>query len=115
MSVPLLVLILAIFVILMILRLPICMSLLFAGCIGYMIIRGPIPALSAVAGRIFDIGATYELSAVPQFLLMGYLAHAAGVTTDIYVAARAWMGHLKGSLVIATTYAAAAFGAACGS
>jgi len=115
MSVPLLVLILAIFAILMVLRLPIGLSLLFAGCVGYIIIRGPIPALSAVAGRIWDIGATYELSAVPQFLLMGYLAHVAGVTTDLYMAARAWMGHLKGSLVIATTYAAAAFGAACGS
>jgi len=101
--------------VLLVLRMPIGIVLFFTGVVGYILIRGPTIAFSSVAGRTWDISATYELSAVPVFLLMGYLAHAAGVTTDIYVAARAWWGHVKGSLVIATTYAAAAFGAACGS
>jgi len=100
---------------LLVLRMPIGVSLIFAGTVGFAMIRGLITTLETLGSRLFDIGSGYEVSAVPLFLLMGYLASAAGITQDVYHAARAWFGHVKGSLVLATTFAAAGFGACCGS
>lgn len=100
---------------LLLLRMPIGVILLLAGTIGFSTVRGPLSTFEALGSRLFDIGSGYELSAVPLFLLMGHLAANAEITQDIYKAARAWFGHIKGSLVLATTFAAAGFAACCGS
>lgn len=100
---------------LLVLRMPIGVVFLFGGTVGFTLIRGPISTLDTLGSRLFDIGSGYELSSVPLFLLMGYLAANAEITKDLYKAARAWVGHIKGSLVLATTFAAAGFAAACGS
>jgi C4-dicarboxylate transporter DctM subunit len=101
--------------VLLVLRMPIGVSLLFAGTVGFSMIRGPISTLTALGSRFFDIGSGYEVSSIPLFLLMGYFAATAGVTQDLFDAARAWFGHIKGSLVLATTLAATGFAASCGS
>ncbi|MGJ8556549.1 MAG: TRAP transporter large permease [Sulfitobacter geojensis] len=101
--------------VLMIMRVPVGISLLLAGATGFAFIRGVTITFDAIGGRLFDIGSGYALSAVPLFLLMGHVAAKAGITQDIYRAARAWLGHLKGSVVIATTVAAVAFAACSGS
>ncbi|WP_270728811.1 TRAP transporter large permease [Shimia sp. Alg240-R146] len=100
---------------LMIMRVPVGISLLFAGATGFALIRGVSITFDALGGRFFDIGSGYALSAIPLFLLMGHVASKAGITQDIYRAARAWLGHLKGSVVIATTVAAVGFAACSGS
>ncbi len=100
---------------LMIMRVPVGISLLLAGATGFALIRGATITFDAIGGRLFDIGSGYALSAVPLFLLMGHVAAKAGITQDIYRATRAWLGHLKGSVVIATTVAAVAFAACSGS
>ena len=100
---------------LLVLRMPIGTVLLFAGAVGFSTIRGPFTTLETIGNRLFDIGSGYALSAVPLFLLMGHVASTAGVTQDIYQAARAWIGHLRGSLVLATTVAAVGFAACSGS
>jgi tripartite ATP-independent transporter DctM subunit len=46
---------------------------------------------------------------------MGYLAHHAGLTTDIYKTARLWMSRVPGGLAVASVAGCAAFAAACGS
>ncbi len=101
--------------ILMVLRVPVGISLLLSGAVGFALIRGTTITLDAIGGRLFDIGSGYALSAVPLFLLMGHVAAKAGITQDIYRATRAWLGHLKGSVVISTTVAAVAFAACSGS
>ncbi|WP_368185910.1 TRAP transporter large permease [Aestuariibius sp. HNIBRBA575] len=100
---------------LMVMRVPVGISLLMSGALGFALIRGTSITLDAIGGRLFDIGSGYALSAVPLFLLMGHVAAKAGITQDIYRATRAWLGHLKGSVVIATTVAAVAFAACSGS
>ena len=109
------ILVVVMLVVLLVLRMPIGLILLLSGVVGFALIRGPGVALETLGSRLFDVSAHYELSAVPLFLLMGHLAFAAGITQDIYIAARAWLGHIKGSLVLATTFAAAGFAACCGS
>ena len=101
--------------IMLVLRIPIGIVLLLAGMVGIALIRGPSVTLDMIGGRLFDIGSGYALSAIPLFLLMGHVATKGGVTQDIYRAARAWLGHLKGSVVLATTVAAVGFAACSGS
>lgn len=100
---------------LMVMRVPVGIALLLSGAVGFSFIRGATITLDTIGGRLFDIGSGYALSAVPLFLLMGHVAAKAGITQDIYRATRAWLGHLKGSVVIATTVAAVAFAACSGS
>ena len=107
--------ILALAAVLLVCRMPIGFILLLVGFIGVLMIRGASPALLMMGQRTFDINRSYELSVVPLFVLMGHLTYASGITQELYRAARAWLGHIKGGLVIATTMANAAFGACCGS
>lgn len=101
--------------IMLVLRIPIGIVLMFAGALGFSLIRGPAITFDAIGGRLFSVGSGYELSAIPLFLLMGHVASNGGITGDIYRAARAWLGHLKGSVVLATTVAAVGFAACSGS
>lgn len=108
-------LVLAFAAIMLVVRIPIGIVLLLAGALGFSLVRGPIITLDTIGGRMFDIGSGYALSAIPLFLLMGHVAAEGGITQDIYRAARAWLGHLKGSVVLATTVAAVGFAACSGS
>ena len=99
----------------LVLRIPIGIVLLLAGALGFSLVRGVGITMDTIGGRLFDIGSGYALSAIPLFLLMGHVAAKAGITQDIYGAARAWLGHLKGSVVLATTVAAVGFAACSGS
>lgn len=63
----------------------------------------------------YDFAASWELTAVPMFLLMGTLAHRSGMTVNLFRAARLWLGHLPGGLAVATNFACAGFAAASGS
>lgn len=101
--------------ILLVLRIPLGIVLLLAGALGFSLVRGPAITMDTLGARLFDIGSGYALSAIPLFLLMGHVAAQAGITQDIYRAARAWLGHLKGSVVLATTVAAVGFAACSGS
>ena len=101
--------------ILLVLRIPLGITLLFSGALGFSLIRGPAITMDTLGARLFDIGSGYALSAIPLFLLMGHIAAQAGITQDIYRAARAWFGHLRGSVVLATTIAAVGFAACSGS
>ena len=108
-------LVLAFAAIMLVVRIPIGIVLLFAGALGFSLVRGPIITMDTIGGRLFDIGSGYALSAIPLFLLMGHVAAKGGITQDIYRAARAWLGHRKGSVVLATTVAAVGFAACSGS
>ena len=52
---------------------------------------------------------------IPLFLLMGEFAGKGGLSAALYRAGRAWFGHWRGGLAVATIGGCAAFGAICGS
>src|SRR5206468_9094230 len=58
---------------------------------------------------------TYNLSVVPMFVLMGYIAGEARLSESLYRACNAWLGHRRGGLALATMGACGAFAAICGS
>lgn len=62
-----------------------------------------------------DFVAQWSLSAVPMFLLMGYIAAQTGLTNGIFSSARILMGKVPGGLASSTVVASAIFASASGS
>ncbi|WP_169566042.1 TRAP transporter large permease [Sneathiella limimaris] len=56
----------------------------------------------------------YSLSVLPMFILIGYLAFHAGITTAAFDAAKKWLGWVPGGLAVSTVFAAAGFAAVSG-
>ncbi len=68
--------------------------------------------LTAIPGNFI---ADWNLSAVPMFLLMGYIAAQAGLTGGLFQSARILVGRIPGGLASATVVASALFASASGS
>ncbi|MGI9391004.1 MAG: TRAP transporter large permease [Boseongicola sp.] len=103
----------ALFVLLFI-RMPVGLSMMLVGTVGIWIIR-PQAAIPKLAGEIFNEASNYPLTIIPLFVLMGNLAGVSGMSRDLYDAAHAWLGHLKGGLASATIVGCAGFSALSGS
>jgi len=84
------------------------------GLLGLWALRGYEPAAGLAGLMPYSESSHYSLLVLPLFVLMGYLAHHAGITRNIYWTARQWLGHLPGGLAIATIFGCAGFAAACG-
>lgn len=106
---------LGILLVLLALRVPIAFALGIVSLGGMAILRGPVPAVTALETLTFNFIAHWSLSAVPMFLLMGNVAFKSGLTESLYRAARLWLSGLPGGLAIASTAACAMFAAASGS
>jgi C4-dicarboxylate transporter, DctM subunit len=104
----------AIFV-LALLRIPLAFAMGAVGFVGLGLMRGW-PATAASASQvIYETGFAYTLSVVPLFILMGNFVARAGLAQELFRAAYAFIGHLRGGLAHATVLACAGFGAICGS
>ena len=70
---------------------------------------------AAIAGTIpHSKTVTYPLSVLPLFILIGFLAFHAGLTSRLFEAARRWVGWVPGGLAVATVFATAGFAAVSG-
>lgn len=70
---------------------------------------------TGIVGTIPHSKATlYSLSVLPMFILIGFLAFHAGITTSAFDAAKKWIGWVPGGLAVATVFAAAGFAAVSG-
>jgi C4-dicarboxylate transporter DctM subunit len=97
------------------LRMPVGAAMLLAGGIGYASINGWMPMLNALKSLTYSRFSNYTLSVIPLFLLMGEFAGKGGLSSALYRAGRAWFGHWRGGLAVATIGGCASFGAICGS
>jgi tripartite ATP-independent transporter DctM subunit len=73
---------------------------------------------SAAAGSIGSIphakSVSFVLGLLPMFILIGYLAFHAGMTQQLFDAAKVWIGWVPGGLAVATVFATAGFAAVSG-
>jgi C4-dicarboxylate transporter, DctM subunit len=97
------------------LRVPLAFAMGLVGFVGLGLLRGWAPAMASTAQVVFDTGFAYTLSVVPLFILMGNFVARAGLAHELFAAAYAFIGHLRGGLAHATVLACAGFGAICGS
>jgi C4-dicarboxylate transporter, DctM subunit len=100
---------------LMAIRVPIAVSMFSAGAIGYVAQTGWLPFANFLNTQAFARFASYDLSVIPLFILMGYFATKGGISKSLFEFAAAVMGRFKGGLAMASLLACAAFGAISGS
>ncbi len=108
-------LIFAVMLVLMALRTPIAVAMFCAGALGYVLQAGWLPLASFLNTQAFARFASYDLSVIPLFILMGNFATQGGISRALFQFAAAVMGRFKGGLAMASVMACAAFGAICGS
>ena len=102
-------------IILLLLGVPIAFSLGWAGIIGILLTKWDLNYLIGIMGMVaYSTVASYILTAVPMFILMAFLASSGGLAEDLYKAASAWFGHIRGGLAIGTCLAVGIFGAMSG-
>ena len=90
-------------------------SLGVIGFIGCAIMLGFSKSLSMLVTTPYYVVANYAFIVLPMFIFMGEMAFQGGIGILLYKAAAKWLGRLHGGLAMATTAAAAAFGAITGS
>ena len=96
-------------------RMPIAVAMFAAGGIGYVMQTGWGPFSNFLNTQAFARFASYDLSVIPLFILMGHFATQGGISKALFRFAAAVMGRFRGGLAMASVLACAAFGAICGS
>ena len=101
--------------ILMLLRVPVGMAMGVVGVTGYAYIAGPGPALKLIGQSSMRTVTDYTFGVIPMFMLMGAFVSVSGVSKELFRAANAFIGHMRGGLGVATVLACGGFAAICGS
>jgi tripartite ATP-independent transporter DctM subunit len=84
------------------------------GLLGLVELLGWGPAAGIVGTIPHSKSSSYALSVLPMFIFIGFLAFHAGITQQLFNAARKWLAWLPGGLAVATVMATAGFGAVSG-
>jgi C4-dicarboxylate transporter, DctM subunit len=94
---------------------PIGFAMGLSALIGTLLLIDSGASLALLGQTAYETALTYDLSVVPMFVLMGYIAGGAGLSESLYRACNAWLGHRRGGLALATIGGCGAFAAICGS
>jgi C4-dicarboxylate transporter DctM subunit len=105
----------AIMLVLMAIRTPIAIAMFTAGAVGYATQAGWLPLANFLNNQAYARFASYDLSVIPLFILMGNFATQGGISRALFQFASVVMSRFKGGLAMASVLACAAFGAICGS
>ncbi len=96
-------------------RIPIAYSMILVGGIGVTVLNGPAIFMSQLKDLAYFQFSIYDLSVVPMFVLMGNLSSQAGLSRELFRAANAWVGWMRGGVAMSAILSCAGFGAVCGS
>lgn len=101
--------------VLLMLRVPVAFAMFFVGFIGISLLNGMSSAFNLMASESFTLASSPELVVIPLFILMGNVTAATGMSRQLYDAAYAMIGSIKGGLASATIIGCGAFAALSGS
>ncbi len=107
--------VIAALLVLMALSVPIGIALFVVSFAGIASVLGLPVAARLVADMPREVLSSWELSAIPMFLLMGAIALHGGLTDALFKAARAWLGWLPGGLAVSANMAAVGLSSTTGS
>ena len=102
-------------IVLLLLRVPIGVALASIAFFGLAIISNMRVAFSLLTTVPFELIGDWSLSAVPMFMLMGYICTETGLTTNLFRAARVFLAGMPGGLAVSSVAACTLFAAASGS
>ncbi len=95
---------------------PIGVSLMIAGFVGMWALTGTLEGtLTVLSGSALNVSTTYSFVVVPLFVLLGELAAAIGISSDLFTAFNRFFGRYRGGMAISANLACAGFGAITGS
>ena len=94
---------------------PIGFAMGLSAFIGTLLLIDAGAALALLGQTAYETALSYDLSVIPMFVLMGFIAGEAGLNELLYRACNAWLGHRRGGLALATIGGCGAFAAICGS
>ena len=97
------------------LRVPIGVALGLVSIIGIGEMTNMRVAWGMISATPFDFAGTWELTAAPMFLFMGYLCTSTNMTQGLFHAMRLYLARLPGGLAVSSVLASAFFAAASGS
>ena len=97
---------------LLVLRVPVAFAL---GGLGILLLMFKGLPLIGVPQRLYGTLDSFELLAVPMFLLMSNVLLRGGVGRDLFAAVQSWVGHWPGGLGVATIMSCTLFSAISGS
>lgn len=100
---------------LMMFKIPIGIAMSAAGIFGLYILVGPNAVVGSLKEMVFTTFASWSLSVIPMFVLMGVAMGKSGLMSGAYDAASKWLSRLPGGLAIATNFAGAGMAATSGS
>src|SRR2546429_4151264 len=93
---------------------PVGVAMGVVGFVGFAAIAGLDPALAMLGLAPYSSVASYTLTVIPLFILMGQFAAMSGLSRELYETANRWLGHRPGGLAMATVVACGGFAAVCG-
>jgi tripartite ATP-independent transporter DctM subunit len=97
------------------LRVPLAFALLATSIIGLGVVINWNTALLLLPMTISDAVLSYDLAVVPMFILMGNVISRTGIASDLFKAAYAFVGQVRGGLALSTMVACSGFAAVSGS
>ena len=97
------------------LKMPIGFAMALTGFLGTMVLAGPRVGLSALGVMPYTHAASYTMSVLPLFILMGHLATYSGTMRGLFSLTNKWFGHFRGGLAISVVTGSAILGACTGS
>ena len=104
-----------ILVVLLCSSMPVAFAMAAVGFLGFAWVVSPHAAVSVLTFDLYKTFASYSLTVIPLFVLMGQVAFHGGISRRLFDAAYHWLGPLPGGLAMASVGACTAFGAICGS
>lgn len=107
------IIVIAVFILLLLMGVPVFAALGLSGTIGILIIRGP-AGLQAIPSVMYDKIRSFILVAVPLFILMGQVIFHSGIGEDLYTLGSRWLNRLPGGLAMASILACTIFAAMSG-
>src|SRR2546430_188096 len=101
--------------VMMLLRVPVGMAMGLVGVSGFAYLVGGEPALKIIGHTSMRTVTDYTFGVIPMFLLMGAFVSNSGMSRELFRAANAFLGHLRGGLGVATIASCAGFASISGS
>lgn len=111
----------AVLLVLIMLRIPVVVAMIVVGIGGSyaLSVVAPFlrfePYLNQFKSLLWESVASYDLSIIPLFVLMGYAAASSGMSRDLFDGVQSMIGRLRGGMAMSAIVACAGFGAVCGS
>ena len=100
---------------LLFLGMPIGFGMALTGFFGMIVAYKAVkPSLAMLGIGPFDTAASYMLTVVPLFILMGEFAYHSGISEDLFETANKWLGRFPGGLAMSSVAGCAGFSAVCG-